>query len=225
MKNYYALFTDQSGLNGVPIFLDARLWERIPEDPMAPVTKEYDYDWLKPIPRYEKVIMPDTLNLVVKAPKVNFDYYWFRSGFIVSEAMKNVIDQFNTSYVSSSLHVVSNQLKKNSEKLYYFIRFYSSFQAVDYDLSKFDAMLNPDGSYMTICDSLWIRKYEKIQFKQKDFSELFCVNDNILMSKLFCSETFKIMALQNKLYGLQFVPLTELTDHINENRFLKPHLG
>ena len=66
--NYYAVFTNHSGLNGVPVFLDCRLWEEIPKDPMAPVDKEFP--WTIHIPRFAKITLPEKLNLIVKARKI-----------------------------------------------------------------------------------------------------------------------------------------------------------
>ena len=66
--NYYAIFTNHSGLNGVPVFLDCRLWEEIPKDPMAPVDKEFP--WTILIPRFAKITLPKKLNLIVKARKL-----------------------------------------------------------------------------------------------------------------------------------------------------------
>ena len=66
--NYYAIFTNHSGLNGFPVFLDCRLWEEIPKDPMTPVDKEFP--WTIHIPRFAKIILPKKLNLIVKARKI-----------------------------------------------------------------------------------------------------------------------------------------------------------
>ena len=107
--NYYAVFTNHSGLNGVPVFLDCRLWEEIPKDPMAPVDKEFP--WTILIPRFAKITLPKKLNLIVKARKISFDFYSAFNGYIVSKEFLDLIVLFNQDFVSTPLEVLSNKFK------------------------------------------------------------------------------------------------------------------
>lgn len=79
-NKFYMLSSDNSGLNGIPIYLDCRLWEHLDrKDLMEPLRKFHSWDM--PGSNYEKTIFPEKLYLIAKAPKLSFDFYPYRSTF------------------------------------------------------------------------------------------------------------------------------------------------
>ena len=218
--NYYAIFTNHSGLNGVPVFLDCRLWEEIPKDPMAPVDKEFP--WTILIPRFAKITLPKKLNLIVKARKISFDFYSAFNGYIVSKEFLDLIVLFNQDFVSTPLEVLSNKFKIITDKEYYFIKFYEYEDVIDYENSIYTKNLSDKGEPMIIQNALSIKKWEFLSLSvDKIKKDVFPLNSATFLSQLYCNQRFKELCEKNKIYGVNFIPIDEVAHYINSSGYLR----
>ena len=118
MNKFYMLYTDQSGLSGVPIYLNARLWENIENKTnlMESLSKYYKWDTFE----YKINNFPQKLFFIVKAPKISFDYYPYRSGIIVSNDCMKILLKYTQDFTSVPLEVFSSKMKKKYKRILFY---------------------------------------------------------------------------------------------------------
>jgi len=224
MKNKkFILYPDLSGLNGVPVFLDARLWEHIDDkkDLMSPVLKNENWDcWYE----YRQEKFPEKLFFIVKAPKISFDYYPFQSGLVVSEEFLRFIQKYMTEISFVPLEVYSNKMKTITTKHYYFLKFNSYLiNGFDYDKSEYVPNMSDNGKIMMMNTNPWIAKVEKLVLNEKNVNNenIFCLHGWIFFNKIFISENVLKTALENKFYGIRYIEVSKIVEFYNNKDFLK----
>jgi len=222
MKKHYVLYPDQSGLNGVPIYLNARLWENIDdlEDLMKPYSKYYEWDKFE----YKTEKFPSKLFFIVQAPKISFDYYPFRSGIIVSQNFIDILLDFTTDFSIVPLEVYSNRMKRITTKKYYFMKFKSYLvDGIDYEKSIFRPNLADTGEIMMIDNHPWVADFEKIELNDLSIEnkDIFCLHGWIFFNKPIISEKSLKAMLDNRLYGIKYVEMNSIIDFYKNKEFLK----
>lgn len=222
MKKYYILYQDQSGLNGIPIFLNARLWENIDEseDLMKPYSRYYEWDKFE----YKKEKFPSKLYFIVKAPKISFDYYPFRSGLIVSHFFLDLIVNFTNDISIVPLEVYSNKRKIITNKKYYFLKFNSYLSnGIDYKKSIYIPNVADNGEIMMIDNHPWIASVEKLVLNDSSINnfEMFCLHGWIFFNKPIISENLLNIALKKNLYGIKYIETNNIVNFYNNKEYLK----
>jgi len=213
-KNFFILFPDLSGLSGVPIFLDARLWEHIDDkkDLMAPVEKDENWDgWYE----YKQEKFPNKLFFIVKAPKISFDYYPCRSGLIISQDFLDFIQKYTNEISFVPLEVYSNKMKIISVKKYYFLKFNSYLiDGFDYENSKYLPNISDKAEIIEMNAHPWISKVEKLILNEKivNRENMFCLHGWIFFNKIFISRNVLEEALKNKFYGIRYVEVSRIVE-------------
>jgi len=218
--SYYGIFTDKSGLNGVPVFFETRIYEQETKDPFNVKNGIY-YDWMKP--GFNEYPFADPLYLYTKNKKIAFDYYYNQSMFVLSQAFLDVADAFNKSYRSSQLSILSNKEEKEFSvtKEYRFVKYdyTDAAHVIDFEKSRFDPSLDDSGNPLIYNGVRYVSKYHSLEFKNNINQDLFLLKDTLLCQYLFCSQQFKEAALKANLYGLIFVPIAEVPDFIARGGF------
>ena len=221
-KKIFMLFPDQSGLNGVPVFLDARLWECLDDkkDLMAPVDKNENWDcWNE----YRQEKFPDKLFFIVKAPKLSFDYYPCRSGLVVSQEFLDFIQEYTSEISFVPLEVYSNKMKIITTKKYYFLKFNSYLKdGFDYEKSIYTPNL-ANGEVMMMNGNPWIAKIDKLVLNGRVIidKEIFCLHGWCFFNKPFISENLLAEALKRKFYGIRYVEVNKIVDFYKNRDFFK----
>jgi hypothetical protein len=217
------VYTDHSGLNGVPVFLDSRLWENIKDknDLMAPVTETEDWDcWYE----YKKEKFPEKLYFIVKAPKISFDYYNSRSGIIASQIFLDFIKKYTDDISFVPLEVYSNKMKIISNKKYYFIKFNSYLiNGFDYEKSEYTPNISDKNVIMIMNGNPWVAKVKKLVLNEAAVNDkdIFCLHGWIFFNSPFISEKLLKEALEKKLYGIRYVEVNKIVDFYNGKKYLE----
>lgn len=218
---YYCIFSDQSGIDGVPVFLDARIFEKKPGgDPFSAKNNAY-YDWMKP--GFNNHGFSDPVYLYTKNKKFSFDYYFYASHFILSDLFLQVCDKFTTDYISSKLIVLPHKTDESVEvqKEYFFVKFPYRENIIDYEESVCEFAKDDAGNPLVHNGVRYVKKYDKIVFNESGIDkDIFLIKDPVLSRNLFCSDAFRQSAGEANLYGLTFVPLDEVIDFMKYSGFL-----
>jgi hypothetical protein len=221
-KKHYMLYSDHSGLNGVPIFLDARLWERIDnkKDLMSSVSENTEWDcWYE----YRKEVFPDKLFFIAKAPKLSFDYYPLGSGLIVSEEFLDFLKKNTDNFSFVPLKVYSNKMKVITSKSYFFLKFNSYLiDGFDYENSKYTPNIADNGKVMLMNNHPWIASVEELVLNKavtKDV-DIFCLHGWKFFNKPFISEKLLKEALNKKFHGIRYIEVNKLVDFFANHCYL-----
>lgn len=219
--NYYAMFTDQSGKDGIPVFFEARMFEQpIAGNAFSKENSIY-YNWMKPgFNEYE--LLPEYY-LYTKCVDLEFDYYKFANHYIISEDFLAVISKYNVAYTKGKVHVFSAEDNRELalRKSYFFVKFDYAENLIDYMNSIYEVSLSDKGEPIVHNGVRYIRKYEKIELIDENIcSEVFLIKDPILGFNLFCTDQFKIDAENMKVYALMFVALPDYLDFVKYSGFL-----
>jgi hypothetical protein len=222
VKKYYMLYPDQSGINGVPIYLNARLWENIKDrkNLMEPLSKYYGWDKYE----YKEEKFPDKLYLIIQTSKISFDYYPYRSGIIVSHNFLSLLSKYTNNFSFVPLDVYSNKMKEISDKKYYFLKFQSYLvDGFDYKESKYTINQSDNGDVLMINNHPWIADVEKLRLNQNIINkeQVFCLHGWIFFNKPFISEKVLDNLLNEKLYGIKYVEFNKIIDFYNNRDYLK----
>ncbi len=191
-----------------PIFLKGVIHESFDE-------KKYNegmgYDWNKIF--FVKQDIPKDLWLITNN-KIEFDYYEGFNGHIISGDFLTLMNQVNTlqKYVTSNLQVVSSKGKSKVKKPYYFIKYYTREDFVDYEKSEFTKRRVPENKILDL--NYLVEKFQKIVLKEND-RDVFCLNDLKLARYLFCSERFKQLCEERYMKGIRFIELEDIPQYFS----------
>ena len=169
MNKFYMLYPDQSGLSGVPIYLNARLWENIENKTnlMESLSKYYEWDTFE----YKINDFPQKLIFIVKAPKISFDYYPYRSGIIVSNDCMKIFLKYTKDFTFVPLEVFSSKMEIINTKEYYFIKFNSYLiDGFDYEKSIYTINKSDNNEDVIINNNPWIKDINKLVLNDKTVS-------------------------------------------------------
>lgn len=211
MEKYFMLFAD-TAKKGVPPFLDGELHEQYnPKNPMPGM----DYEWATIL--HEKVKFPPMLWLITKEKLLSFDYYPAFYQHLVSKEFKQLMDAFKIKgYSEVPLKTVSKKNEKVTGKEYSFLIFYKDYDCVDYEKSVYAKSPRGKNTDDDRVVGTRIRKYKEVVFKKEIKADLFAVKDKTFYHHLFCSQKFMEEAREQKLYGLDFVPLSNAANVYND---------
>lgn len=220
-KEYYAIFTNQSGKDGVPVFFEARMFEQSIVGSAFSKQNSIYYDWMKP--GFNEYELKSEFYLYSKCEELDFDYYKFANHYIISEDFLSVILKYNVAYKKGKVRMFS--AKDNSEltlrKKYFFVKFDYSEDLIDYTNSIYEVSLSDKGEPIIYNGVKYIRKYEKIELIDDNIrADIFIMKDPILGFNLFCTEAFKIDAENMGVYALIFVALPDYLDFVKYSGFL-----
>ena len=220
-KKFYLLYSDNSGLNGVPIYLEFRLWENIDEKKnlMEPVYNEMVWDCYY---EYRKEKFPNKLYFIVKAPKISFDYYPAGSGVIVSKEFFDFLKKYTKDFSYVPLEVYSNKMKIITTKEYYFLKFNSYLiNGFDYEKSEYEKNI-ANNTVMLMNNQPWIAKVKKLVLNKEIVNnyDIFCLHGWIFFNKPFISEKLLKEALSNKFYGVKYIMADKLVEWYNNKEYL-----
>lgn len=217
---YYCIFTDLSGLNGIPVFLDARIFEEeIIGNPYNVKNYKY-YNWMKS--GFTEDLFPNPLYLYTKNEKFSFDYYFFTSAFILSDSFLDITNKYNKEYYSSELKIFpwKKDKKINVIKNYKYVKYNYLTNIIDFSKSICIFSKDDKGERIVYNGVQYVSEYKKIVFNESKISkELFLIKDTILGRNLFCSERFRDEIGFN-LYGIQYVDIIDLPDYIKYKGYL-----
>ncbi len=213
-NNYYALFTDHSGLQGIPSDLDIKVFEKeVKGDAFGDDNRIY-YEWMKPA-------FPDyTLNsefyLYTKnAEEFRFDYYRYSSNFIVSDLFLSLLDKYAIPYTKGAVRIFDAADNKELEfqKRYFFVKFEFTEHAVDRELSVFEDALSDAGQPIVHKGVHYVHKYDHLVLNPANIThEAFVAKDIKLAFNVCCGDVFREEILAKSLYGIIIKPLSEFID-------------
>lgn len=216
------LSSDNSGLNGVPIFLNARLWESIEnkKDLMEPYYKFYDWDNSE----CGEYTYPEKLYFIAKAPKLSFDFYQYRSGMIVSSEFLELISEYTSDFSFVPLETYSNNMKNITIKKYYFLKVNSYLtEGFDFEKSIYDINIADNGEVMMFDSHPWVTDIQKIVLKESIVrdKDIFCIHGGYFFNRPFISEELLQKCLEKKLYGIKYVEVNKTVDFFKNDDYLK----
>jgi hypothetical protein len=222
MDNFYILYPDQSGLNGVPVYLNARLWENIENKAnlMEPLSKYYEWDTFE----YKINNFPRKLFFIVKAQKISFDYYPYRSGIVVSNDFVQILLKYTNDFTSVPLEVYSDKLKNITTKEYHFIKFNSYLiDGFDYEKSIYTTNKSDNGENIIINNHHWVANVKKLVLNDKIISDknIFCLHGWIFLNKPFISRKVLDDCINEKIYGIKYVEVNKLVNFYDDRDYLK----
>lgn len=219
MKNtkenkYYALFTDHSGLPGIPRSLDIKLFEtEVEGDAFGPDNRIY-YEWMKPA--FTEYTLNDQFFLYTKnTEEFKFDYYRFSSNFIVSQLFLSLINKYDIPHSKGIIKIfdAANNKELEFQKSYFFVKFHFTENAVDRDLSVYEDLLSDVGVPIFHNGVHYVENYHHLVLNPANIHhEAFLVKHNKLASYLLCNEGFFDEVVNGELYGIIIKPLTEFMD-------------
>ncbi len=213
-EHYYALFTDHSGIPGMPDSLDIKLFETaVQGDPFGDENRVY-YEWMKPaFPDY--TLKSEFYLYIKKVEEFKFDYYRYSNNFIVSERFLSRIDNYHVPYVKASIRIfyAADHQEIKFQKRYFFVKFEFTKYAVDRELSIFEDALSDAGQPIVHKDVHYVDRYDKLVLNPTNIQhEVFLAKDNKLAFNLLCGDAFREEIISSDLYGIIIKPLSEFID-------------
>ncbi|UTH76596.1 Imm43 family immunity protein [Chromobacterium sp. IIBBL 290-4] len=205
IRNFMYYILDRKDGLGRPPFINAMMHESFIEKG-ADVPMEYDWNFAPP-PEKTKPL-PNSLWLISKDKKYNFDFATTFNGHIVSEEFLSLMNTFDISrWEKSELNVVDQKGKSITEKKYYFIRESRSFwekDIINLEKSKIDTRKNGE-----------IKKIWSLSIKNCDLPDIFHSTEVALTGFVFFSERFYQSACDFKWGGFEFIS----SEYIGNARF------
>lgn len=215
---YYGIFTDQSGVEGIPGSLQLRMFEaEVQGDPFGR-ENAVSYDWTKA--GFNEYRLKLSFILYSKVDYLNFDYYRYANDFLISEDFLNVIDQYHVQYEKAVVKVLNAADHRELEhsKKYYFVKFRYAEDVVDFEQSKFEDALSDKGEPILHNGVRYVKNYEKIVLHEDRIpADIFLIKDAKLGYNLLCRTSVKENPAVQQLNGLIFIPLDEFMDFRNNH--------
>ena len=218
---HYAIFSDHSGKEGVPVFFEARMFEAPIKGNAFDKENTISYDWMKK--GFNDYKLKDEFYLYSKSTDLDFDYYEFANDFILSETFLALIDKYQVQYAKHPVHIydAKDNTKLNLRKKYFFVKFDYAKDVVDFENSVYESSMSDKGEPIHHNGVKYVKAYTKIELIEKNIpSEVFLIKDVKLGFNLFCTEAFKADAEKTGIYGVIFVPLEEFIDFTKYSGFL-----
>jgi len=215
---YYAIFTDQSGIDGIPGSLQIRMFENEIQGDAFSRENTVQYEWMKA--GFNDYQLKSELSLYSKHEYLDFDYYRYANNFLVSEDFLNAIAQYNIDYEKSAVRVFSavGNLELKFRKKYYFVKFRYAEDVVNFELSTFEDALSDKGEPIIHNGVRYVKNYENIVLHEDRIpAEIFLIKDAKLGYNLLCTESVRLSPAVDGLKGLLFVPLEDFMDFKNNN--------
>lgn len=212
--NYYALFTDHSGIPGIPRQLDIKLFENQIEGDAFGNENRTSYEWSKPaFPDYE--LNAQFCLYTKNIEEFRFDYYRYANDFIVSDLFLDIIEKYNIPYTKAPVRIFDATHNKELmfQKRYFFVKFSFSEDVVDFGRSVYEEALSDAGVPIVHKGVRYIKKYDNLVLRPEKINrEVFLVKDLKLARHLLCGEAFKADILKHKLYGVIIKRLADFVD-------------
>lgn len=219
--SYYAIFTDQSGIPGVPNIGDLKMYEDKISGNAFDKSNYIQYDWMKAgFPDYE---MKNEFFLYSKEAQLNFDFFKWGNNFILSESFIKVLKRGLADYEMSPITILNAETGKEIQlpTQYFFVKFLAVSGIVNYDASVFEDSLTDKGVPLVYNGVRFVKRYDELVLNvSATHSDIFLIKDPILSTNLFCTEKFKETAQQADLKAVMFVPLAEYLDFKKYSGFL-----
>jgi hypothetical protein len=192
MEKYFFI-TEDSSKTGVPIDLEAGLYEEfiekekyIKDHVFPPLDLKHTELWRKKISENDLIKMPEILFLINKHRKIDFDMYYKNDGFIVSNEFKAMIDGINHPiYIYSPLEIRNREGNCNAKKKYSYLKFIEKSLCIDFLKSDVKLYNKYDGR------ETLIEKYlTRLVLNSKNFitDELFYIDNSYINKFLFCNQ-------------------------------------
>jgi len=217
---YYAMFSDHSGLDGVPVFFEARMFEEPIQGNAFDKKNSTFYPWMKS--GFPEDKLKGKFYLYTKNLDLNFDYYQLYNNFIISDSFLKIIDEYHIPYSKHEIEIFDAQDNTILPvvKKYFFVKFEYSENVVDFDRSIYKRLL-ANGEPIFHNGVHYIEEYKKIELVKENIKdEVFLIKDVRLGFNLFCTEEFKNRALEQGVYGVMFVQLDDFIDFSKYKGFL-----
>lgn len=218
------MFTDHSGVRGIPSSLDIKLFETpVSGDAFGDENRAY-YEWMKPA--FPEYALNGEFYLYTKnVEEFKFDYYRYSNNFIVSDLFLSLIDKYAIPYAKGAIRIFDAADNKELEfqKSYFFVKFDFTQHAVDRKLSVFQDALSDAGQPIVHRGVHYVQKYDHLVLNPANIkNEVFLAKDIKLAFNLCCGDAFREDIIDNSLYGIIIKPMSEFIDFAENHGELGP---
>lgn len=178
-KNYF--FFRELKNTGCPVFINGLIHE---EFHAKGADMEMNYNWYWVDSGQKLANLPNELWLISKDRLYSFDFRQAFNGYIVSERLLSLMDDFEVkNWEKCKLNIVNKKKEKISKINYFFLRKPKnklSKDLIDIDLSKIDWRKNGEK-----------RSIQNLKLINEIEDDIFLIDDLALSGTIFCSEIFK----------------------------------